>query len=170
MALVERRARWRNAAASWDELDWTRSSACRPLALATDLPHARRRGGARRERVRPHYRRYSTAAFGDCRDHARADRVRARELRAHARERRDGVGSLRTPATSARSTGRALYGWRALQDVPLHRMPHAAAFTNNEFFQIGVRRAALDRGRRAVTHDPEDAGDDEGAELRNAAL
>jgi cytochrome c peroxidase len=43
-------------------------------------------------------------------------------------------------------------------------------FTNNEFFQIGVRRADFDRGRENVTHDPEDAGEMKVPSLRNAAL
>lgn len=65
---------------------------------------------------------------------------------------------------------RALYGWRAVQAyhcVACHTPP---LFTNNEFFEIGVRRAMYDVGREAVTHDPQDAGDMKVPSLRNAAL
>jgi cytochrome c peroxidase len=67
-------------------------------------------------------------------------------------------------------TGRALYGWRALNNfhcVACHTPP---LFTNNEFFQIGVRRADFDRGRELVTSDPEDAGEMKVPTLRNASL
>jgi cytochrome c peroxidase len=43
-------------------------------------------------------------------------------------------------------------------------------FTNDEFFQIGLRRADFDRGRENVTGDPEDAGEMKVPTLRNAAL
>jgi cytochrome c peroxidase len=43
-------------------------------------------------------------------------------------------------------------------------------FTNDEFFQIGVRRAEFDRGRELVTGNPEDAGEMKVPTLRNAAL
>lgn len=65
---------------------------------------------------------------------------------------------------------RALYGWRAMQAyhcVSCHTPP---LFTNNQFFEIGVRRAQYDLGRELVTHDPEDAGDMKVPSLRNAAL
>ena len=67
-------------------------------------------------------------------------------------------------------TGRALYGWKAMQGfhcVACHTPP---LFTNNEFFQIGVRRADFDRGRENITGDPEDAGEMKVPSLRNAAL
>jgi cytochrome c peroxidase len=65
---------------------------------------------------------------------------------------------------------RALYGWRAMQAyhcVSCHTPP---LFTNNQFFEIGVRRAQYDFGRELVTHDPQDAGDMKVPSLRNAAL
>jgi cytochrome c peroxidase len=43
-------------------------------------------------------------------------------------------------------------------------------FTNNDFLQIGLRRADFDRGRENVTHDPKDAGAMKVPSLRNAAL
>jgi cytochrome c peroxidase len=67
-------------------------------------------------------------------------------------------------------TGRALYGWRAFQSFHCNACHEPPLFTNNEFFQIGLRRADFDRGRENVTHDPEDAGEMKVPSLRNAAL
>jgi cytochrome c peroxidase len=67
-------------------------------------------------------------------------------------------------------SGRALYGWRALQAFHCTACHAPPLFTNNQFFEIGVRRAELDRGRQLVTHDPADAGDMKVPTLRNAAL
>jgi cytochrome c peroxidase len=67
-------------------------------------------------------------------------------------------------------SGRALYGWRALQAFHCTACHTPPLFTNNQFFEIGVRRAALDLGRELVTHDPADAGDMKVPTLRNAAL
>jgi cytochrome c peroxidase len=67
-------------------------------------------------------------------------------------------------------TGRALYGWRALQAFHCTACHTPPLFTNNEFFQIGVRRADFDRGRENVTGDAEDAGEMKVPSLRNAAL
>ena len=55
--------------------------------------------------------------------------------------------------------GRALDGWRAMQAFHCTACHTPPLFTNNEFFQIGVRRADFDRGRENVTHDPKDAGE-----------
>jgi cytochrome c peroxidase len=43
-------------------------------------------------------------------------------------------------------------------------------FTNNEFFNIGLRRSEYDEGRRNVTEDAEDAGEMKVPSLRNVAL
>ena len=67
-------------------------------------------------------------------------------------------------------TGRTLNGWRALQAFHCTACHTPPLFTNNEFFQIGLRRAEFDRGRENVTHDPEDAGEMKVPSLRNAAL
>ena len=56
---------------------------------------------------------------------------------------------------------------QAFHCVSCHTPP---LFTNNQFFEIGVRRAQYDLGRETVTHDPEDAGDMKVPSLRNAAL
>ena len=71
---------------------------------------------------------------------------------------------------TAALSGRALYGWRAFQAFHCDACHKPPLFTNNEFFQIGVRRADFDRGRENVTHDPEDAGEMKVPSLRNAAL
>jgi cytochrome c peroxidase len=66
--------------------------------------------------------------------------------------------------------GRALHGWKALQAFHCTACHTPPLFTNNEFFQIGLRRADFDRGRENVTGDPEDAGEMKVPSLRNAAL
>ena len=71
---------------------------------------------------------------------------------------------------AAALTGRALYGWRALQAFHCTACHTPPLFTNNEFFQIGLRRADFDRGRENVTGDPEDAGEMKVPSLRNVAL
>ena len=67
-------------------------------------------------------------------------------------------------------TGRALYGWRAFQSFHCTACHTPPLFTNDDFFQIGLRRADFDRGRENITHDPEDAGEMKVPSLRNAAL
>jgi len=67
-------------------------------------------------------------------------------------------------------SSRALYGWKALQAFHCTACHTPPLFTNNEFFQIGVRRADFDRGRENVTGDPEDAGEMKVPSLRNAGL
>jgi len=67
-------------------------------------------------------------------------------------------------------TGRALDGWRAFQNFHCDACHRPPLFTNNEFFQIGLRRADFDRGRENVTHDAEDAGEMKVPSLRNASL
>jgi len=71
--------------------------------------------------------------------------------------------------TSAMS-GRAALGWRAFQGFHCTACHTPPLFTNNDFFQIGLRRADFDLGRENVTHDPEDAGEMKVPSLRNAAL
>jgi cytochrome c peroxidase len=67
-------------------------------------------------------------------------------------------------------SARALSGWKALQAFHCTACHTPPLFTNNEFFQIGLRRADFDRGRQNVTGDPEDAGEMKVPSLRNAAL
>ena len=136
-----------------------------PLALATNLPNDVAAVLAQHAT----YPQLFTAAFGD----AAITPVRiAFALAAYQRTLvSDETAWDRFDAgDSSAVTGRALYGWRALNNfhcVACHTPP---LFTNNEFFQIGVRRADFDRGRELVTHDPEDAGEMKVPTLRNAVL
>jgi cytochrome c peroxidase len=63
-----------------------------------------------------------------------------------------------------------LFGLRALEDFHCLKCHTPPLFTNNEFFNIGLRRSEYDRGREAVTGDPEDAGEVRVPSLRNAGL
>jgi cytochrome c peroxidase len=136
-----------------------------PLALATHLPRDVDAALA----VRATYPELFAAAFGD------AAITPVRIAFAVATYQRTLVADETAwdrydTGDSSALTGRALYGWRALNDfhcVACHTPP---LFTDNDFFQIGVRRADFDRGRELVTRDPEDAGEMKVPTLRNAAL
>ena len=149
---------------SWADVTTTIERA-RPLALATDLPKdvEAARG------ARPTYPALFEAAFGD----ARITPIRvAFAIATYERT----LVSDQTPwdryaaGDSSAIVGRALYGWQALQAFHCTACHTPPQFTNNEFFEIGVRRAALDLGRELVTHDAGDAGDMKVPTLRNAAL
>jgi cytochrome c peroxidase len=136
-----------------------------PLALASNLP---KDVEAARE-ARSTYPALFEAAFGD----TRITPIRiAFAIATYERT----LVSDQTPwdryeaGDSSAISGRALYGWRALQSFHCTACHTPPLFTNNEFFEIGVRRAALDLGRELVTHDVADAGDMKGPTLRNAAL
>jgi cytochrome c peroxidase len=149
---------------SWADVAETVAHA-RPLALASNLP----RDVAAALETRATYAALFEAAFGD------STITPIRIAFAIATYERTLV-SDQTPwdryaagDTSAIS-GRALYGWRALQAFHCTACHTPPLFTNNQFFEIGVRRAALDLGRELVTHLPADAGDMKVPTLRNAAL
>ena len=152
------------AGRSWADVaaDLTRA---RPLALATDLPP----DTAAAIKNHPSYAALFEAAFGD------AAITPLRIAFALATYQRTLVAD-QTPYdrfaagdTSALG-GRALHGWKALQAFHCTACHTPPLFTNNEFFQIGLRRADFDRGRQNVTGDPEDAGEMKVPSLRNAAL
>ena len=63
-----------------------------------------------------------------------------------------------------------IYGWQAMQDFQCVKCHEAPLFTNNDYFNIGLRRADYDPGRQAVTGDPEDAGEVRVPSLRNVGL
>jgi cytochrome c peroxidase len=63
-----------------------------------------------------------------------------------------------------------LFGLQALKDFHCLKCHTPPLFTNNEFFNIGLRRSEYDRGREAVTGDPEDAGEVRVPSLRNSGL
>ncbi|HEX7236301.1 MAG TPA: cytochrome c peroxidase [Gammaproteobacteria bacterium] len=152
------------AGRTWADVaaDLTRA---RPLALATRLPPDTAAAIAHH----PSYPALFEAAFGD----GAITPVRiAFALAAYQRT----LVADQTPydrfaaGDTTAVTGRALSGWRALQAFHCTACHTPPLFTNNEFFQIGVRRADFDRGRENVTHDPEDAGEMKVPSLRNAAL
>ncbi len=137
----------------------------RPLALATQWPPDT---AAAIER-HPTYGALFTAAFGD------AAITPLRIAFAIATYQRtlvadETVWDRYAAGDTAALSGRALYGWRAFQAFHCTACHTPPLFTNNEFFQIGVRRADFDRGRENVTHDAEDAGEMKVPSLRNAAL
>jgi cytochrome c peroxidase len=63
-----------------------------------------------------------------------------------------------------------LFGLQALEDFHCLKCHTPPLFTNNEFFNIGLRRSEYDRGRETVTGDPEDAGEMRVPSLRNSGL
>ncbi len=63
-----------------------------------------------------------------------------------------------------------ILGWQAMQDFQCVKCHEAPLFTNNDYFNIGLRRADYDPGRQAVTGDPEDAGEVRVPSLRNVGL
>jgi cytochrome c peroxidase len=149
---------------SWADVaaDLTR---VRPLALATSLPPDTAAAIAQH----PTYAALFASAFGD------GAITPVRIAFALATYQRTLVAD-QTPydrfaaGDTTALTGRALYGWRALQAFQCTACHTPPLFTNNDFFQIGLRRAVFDRGRENVTHDPEDAGEMKVPSLRNAAL
>jgi cytochrome c peroxidase len=137
----------------------------RPLGLATSLPADTEAAIARHST----YSALFEAAFGD------GAITPLRIAFALATYQRTLVAD-QTPydrfaaGDAAALTGRALYGWRALQAFHCTACHTPPLFTNNEFFQIGLRRADFDRGRENVTGDAEDAGEMKVPSLRNVAL
>ncbi len=63
-----------------------------------------------------------------------------------------------------------LLGWQAMQDFQCVKCHEPPLFTNNDYFNIGLRRADYDPGRQAITGDPEDAGEVRVPSLRNVGL
>ena len=148
----------------WDEL--TRALArARPLALAMNLP-ADVAAALAKDRS---YGALFARAFGD------AEISPVRIALAIATYERTLVAD-QTPwdrytagDASALSRG-ALFGLQALQDFHCVKCHTPPLFTNNEFFNIGLRLSDLDRGREAITGDPEDAGEMRVPSLRNSGL
>jgi cytochrome c peroxidase len=148
----------------WPELA-AELAAARPLALATDLPPDVRDAIA----ARSTYPALFAAAFGS--EEITPTRI-AFAIAAYQRTLvADQTAFDRFDAGDASAiTGRALHGWRAFQSFHCSSCHTPPLFTNNDFFQIGLRRADFDRGREHVTGDPEDAGEMKVPSLRNAAL
>lgn len=64
----------------------------------------------------------------------------------------------------------ARYGWETMQGMRCTGCHSPPLFTNNAFFNIGLRRSEFDRGRQRVTGKPEHAGEMKVPSLRNVAL
>ena len=149
---------------TWAELSANLARA-QPLALATDWP----RDTATAIAAAHTYPELFAAAFGD----AAITPVRiAFALASYQRTLLSDqtVWDRYDAGDSTALSGRALSGWRSLQAFHCTACHTPPLFTNNEFFQIGLRRADFDRGRENVTHDAEDAGEMKVPSLRNAAL
>ncbi len=149
---------------TWGELTDSLAHA-RPLALATNLPD----DVAAELAKHASYPELFAAAFGD------PAITPVRIAFAVAAYQRTLVAD-QTPwdryaaGDAAALTQRAVYGWQAMQAFHCTACHTPPLFTNNQFFQIGLRRADFDLGRQNVTHDPEDAGEMKVPSLRNAAL
>jgi cytochrome c peroxidase len=152
------------AGRSWAEVAADIAHA-RPLALATEWPP----DTAAAIEKHPTYAALFAAAFGDA---AITPRRIAFALATYQRTliADQTVWDRYAAGDTSALSGRALYGWRAMQSFHCTACHTPPLFTNNEFFQIGVRRADFDRGRENVTHDPEDAGEMKVPSLRSAAL
>ena len=61
-------------------------------------------------------------------------------------------------------------GWRDFQAFLCDSCHTPPLFTNNDFFNIGLRLASFDAGRMTVTGDIEDAGEMKVPSLRNVGL
>lgn len=148
----------------WSELT-AKLERSRPLALASDLPD----DVAAALRGRPSYPELFAAAFGD--DALTAARI-AFALATYQRTLvADQTAWDRYEAgDSSALSPEAVQGWRKLQSFHCTACHTPPLFTNDDFAQIGVRRAEFDRGRELVTGDPEDAGEMKVPTLRNAAL
>src|SRR5262245_62468637 len=164
LAALLNEAEMAKAGRSWADVaaDLTRA---RPLAAATSLPP----DTATAITSHPTYAALFEAAYGDgAITPVRIAFALATYQRTLVADQTpyDRFAAGDTTALSAR----ALYGWKALQGFHCTACHTPPLFTNNEFFQIGVRRADFDRGRENVTHDAEDAGEMKVPSLRNAAL
>jgi len=164
LAALRNETEMAKAGRSWADVaaELTRA---RPLALATSLPPDTAAAIAQH----PTYAGLFESAFGD------GAITPVRIAFALATYQRTLVAD-QTPydrfaaGDTTALTGRALYGWRALQAFQCTACHTPPLFTNNDFFQIGLRRAVFDRGRENVTGDPEDSGEMKVPSLRNVAL
>ena len=62
------------------------------------------------------------------------------------------------------------FGWRVFQRLRCVNCHEPPLFTNNDFFNIGLRLSEFDTGRQQVTGDPEDTGEMRVPSLRNVGL
>jgi cytochrome c peroxidase len=148
----------------WDELT-DKLKSVRPLALASELPPDVREGLARN----PTYPALFEAAFGS------EEITPVRIAFAIASYERTLVAD-QTPWDLYRAgdekamTVQQLAGWKNFQDLHCAACHVPPLFTNNGFFNIGLRDTAYDPGRGAITHAKADAGDVKVPSLRNVGL
>ncbi len=64
----------------------------------------------------------------------------------------------------------AAFGWQVFQRLRCVNCHEPPLFTNNDYFNIGLRLSDFDIGRQEVTGDPEDAGEMRVPSLRNVGL
>lgn len=64
----------------------------------------------------------------------------------------------------------AASGWQVFQRLRCVNCHEPPLFTNNDFFNIGLRLIEFDTGRQQTTGDPEDAGEMRVPSLRNVGL
>src|SRR5690606_7811212 len=149
---------------TWDELTAKLEQAA-PLALASEWPEDVRRA----IEARPGYPELFSAAFGDPR--ITPTRI-AFALATYQRTPvADDTPWDRLRAGDAEALGeRELHGCRAFESLRCTACHTPPLFTNNGFFNIGLRRSEHDPGRAGVTNDPEDAGDMKVPSLRNVGL
>jgi cytochrome c peroxidase len=148
----------------WDDIT-AKLARARPLALASDLPP----DVAAAIAARGTYPELFAGAYGDgaitpvriAFAIATYQRTLVADRTAWDRYVAGDVGAL---------SPRAQHGWRALRSFHCVNCHTPPTFTNDDFFQIGLRRADFDRGRQNVTGDPEDSGEMKVPTLRNAAL
>jgi cytochrome c peroxidase len=149
---------------TWDDLT-DALEAARPLALATNLPP----DVAAAIAADPSYPALFAAAFDD------PAITPVRIAFAIATYERTLVAD-RTPwdryvaGDESALSERAARGWRAFQQLHCVNCHEPPLFTNNDFFNIGLRRIEIDPGRQLVTGIDEDGGDMKVPSLRNVAL
>ena len=149
---------------TWDDLAG-KLHGVRPLALARDYPDDVSEALARN----PDYPALFRAAFGD----ARITAVRiAFSIATYQRT----LVADRTPwdrymaGEETALTEQAEFGWQVFQRLRCVNCHEPPLFTNNDFFNIGLRLSEFDTGRQGVTEDPEDAGEMRVPSLRNVGL
>lgn len=149
---------------AWDELTG-KLRRVRPLALARDFPDDISEALAEL----PDYPALFRAAFGD--DGITAVRI-AFAIATYQRT----LVADRTPwdrymaGEETALTEQARFGWQVFQRLRCVNCHVPPLFTNDDFFNIGLRLSEFDTGRQEVTADPEDAGDMRVPSLRNVGL